>query len=330
MLSKLNGLLIKTYNKIISLKFINRNNKVSRRIRAMLYHNICFECKANFGNEHPDKCFFVIRSSQSELGFFGLYNYVIENMKYAVKKGWEPVVDWKFYPNDYIIDDQFVGKMNAWDFFFNPSSGILLDEVYKSKNVIMSSGKYFGGKIEDEKELQESNSMIKQYIVLNEEINSKIEREYHRLGMDLECVLGVKLRGTDFRETKPKYHTIAPTVQETIDIIHQKEIDWGQKYSKILVVTEDEIMYEQMKEIYGERVVSNDTIRYKTTHGKWLNEIFASSTNKLERMEEYLISVYLLAKCDAIIGPAVGATLAARKIKGEYERCYFSNLGSYK
>lgn len=117
MLSKLNGLLIKTYNKIISLKFINRNNKVSRRIRAMLYHNICFECKANFGTEHPDKCFFVIRSSQSELGFFGLYNYVIENMKYAVKKGWEPVVDWKFYPNDYIIDDQFVGKMNAWDFF---------------------------------------------------------------------------------------------------------------------------------------------------------------------------------------------------------------------
>ena len=81
--------------------------------------------------------------------------------------------------------------------------------------------------VEDEDALFESNRLIKKYIILNEETQRICDREYHRLEMDKFSVLGVKLRGTDFKETKPKGHTIAPDVECTVKVIEEKMAEWG-------------------------------------------------------------------------------------------------------
>lgn len=336
-MAKMNAILIKIYNFLIARRLVNRNNKICRRIRAVLYHNICHECTASFGKQNPGRRFYVIRSPKSDLGFFGLYNYVVDELKKAERINAEPVVDWQYYPNDYLLEDVYVGKVNAWEYFFLPMSGISLAEVYHSKNVIMSSGVNLGGgfsEVRDAEELLESSRLIAKYIQLNEKTKNLCEQEYQRLGMGRCRTLGVKCRGTDFRETRPHKHAICPDVKTTVDIISEKCKEWGE-FDKIFLATEDEIMFEQMKEIYSDKLLYNQTERFKTANGQWLNKTFDQSgrgrTYKYERMLEYFISVYLLSKCNALIAPMVGATLGAMRIRGsKYEQCYLIRLGSYE
>lgn len=333
-LEKINAVLIRIYNFLIARRFMNRNNKVCRRIRAALYHNICRKCTASFGMRNPDRVFYVIRSPKSELGFFGLYNYVVDELREAERLKAEPVVDWQYYPNDYLLEDTLVGRVNAWEYFFQPASGVSLSEVYRSKHVIMSSGEYIGtlSEVNDAERLMESSRLIRKYIRLNEKTKRLCEEEYKRMGMDHFRTLGVKCRGTDFRETRPHNHVICPDVEITSQIITDKCREWGE-FDKIFLATEDEIMFEQMKDIYSDRLLYNQTERFKTANGQWLNKTFDRSGRdrnyKYDRMLEYLISVYLLSMCDALIAPIVGATLGAMRIKGRYEQYYLIHLGNY-
>lgn len=100
------------------------------------------------------------------------------------------------------------------------------------------------------------------------------------------------------------------------------------------MATEDEIMFEQMKRIYSDKLIYNEAERFKTANGQWLNKLFDKSDDdegyKYERMLEYLLSVYLLSRCDALIAPIVGATLGAMRIKGEYKQFYLIHLGNYE
>lgn len=65
----INAIIIVLYNFFISRKFINKNNVFCRRIRQMLFHNICYECCASFGRKNRDRLFYVIRCPKDDLGF---------------------------------------------------------------------------------------------------------------------------------------------------------------------------------------------------------------------------------------------------------------------
>ena len=118
----------------------------------------------------------------------------------------------------------------------------------------------------------------------------------------------------------------------TAKVISEKSKEWGE-FDKIFLVTEDETMFEQMKDIYKDKLIYNQTQRFKTANGQWLNKTFDQAgkdkTYKYDRMLEYLISVYLLSMCDALIAPVVGATLGAMRIKGKYEHYHLIDLGNY-
>lgn len=64
-----NAYCIKIYNYIISRSWINMNNPFCRRMRKALFHNICHECRANFGKLNAERIFYVIRCPQEQLGF---------------------------------------------------------------------------------------------------------------------------------------------------------------------------------------------------------------------------------------------------------------------
>ena len=59
--------------------------------------------------------------------------YVIQQIGYAEKNNYIPVVDFKNYKTQYNIADE-----NAWECFFEQISNYSLDEVYQSKNVVLS------------------------------------------------------------------------------------------------------------------------------------------------------------------------------------------------
>ena len=71
------------------------------------------EKRVSYGNENPRKTFFVIRRNAPNAG---LYSFVLTNlgwMKYAVDKGYIPVVDMQSFYNTYLTHEQ-VGQVKAW------------------------------------------------------------------------------------------------------------------------------------------------------------------------------------------------------------------------
>lgn len=331
---RINGLVIRGYNRVISTRIINTNNKVCRRVRAMLFHNICFGCKASFGSRNPDRTFYVIRCSNEMLGLFGLFNYVIYNLKKAVELNAEPVVDWQYYPNYSISEDDKVGKENCWEYFWKQlTPEISLDEVYHSKNVIMCSGEYGGSLAEvlDEKELLRTNDLIHRYIHLNSETQQYVDRCRRELCMEGKRVLGVLGRGTDFAESKPSKHQIVANAEQLLQKMEEKQIEWGM-YDLIFVATEDKKILSALQERYGEKLIYNQKSFVEKTDGQWLNKLYDRrefSGKKKEKSLEYLGAIYLLAECDAFIGSVVGGTLGAMRLKGRYEEHYLFELGAY-
>lgn len=329
---KINAWIIKRYNFLMKNRLVNLNNKVSRRIREMFFHNICYECEACFGEKNPFRKFYVIRCPQSTLGFFGLYNYVVSHIKKAEEMGYEPIADWKYYPNSSVTTKYTFAKENAWDLYFEPMLDISLDEVYQSKYVWMSSGesKASLGEVRQEEELLKSKIIIEKYMRPSKRVKERFLKRYSEFGMDTEKIMGILCRGTDFTASKPQYHTICPSASQMIDIIEEKMKEWGY-YEHIFVATEDKNILSSLKQQYGDRLLVNQQTMIEYTGSKWLNEWYVSSgAEKCSNITlEYFVSILLLSECDALIAPLVGGTLGAMRIKGKYEKIYLTELGMY-
>lgn len=299
----------------------------------MLFHNICYECVATFGKQNASRKFYVIRCPQEEMGLFAIINYVVYHLKRAEDMGREPVVDWQFYPNKYFSEDNEVGKKNVWESFFEQTSKIELCEVYKSQDVLMSSGAWElpGNELDDENKILMNHDIIKKYIMLNPFTQKMLDGECQRIGIGQYSFIGVKCRGTDFVAAKPKGHSIVPDVDMTITTINDKIEQWG-GYDRIYLSTEDEQIQNKLKEYYGERLFYTDGTRFSLTSDKWLGSVYeemGEACTKEEDMRNYVLSTYLLAKCDALIAPAVGGTIGAVRIKGKYEHMHIFRLGLY-
>lgn len=328
----LRGLLIRLYNCLMTTKIINKNTPFFRRLRAVCFHNICFKCEAYFGKKNPDKIFYVIRCPQYDMGFFGVYNYIVNHMKIVDGTEMIPVVDWMYYPNSYITEDYEIGKVNAWEYYFQNYSVVSLEEVYQSQHVVMcrTDNQASLTEVYDEKELIHSNCIINKYMKLNKEVLDICNKWYSVLGMNSCKILGVKCRGTDFVSSKPTGHSICPDALATIEKIEEQEKEWG-SYDKIFVATEDKNIYQDLIYKYGDRLITNGTFYFENTGDKWLSDMFEDvSGTKRDRMTEYLVSTYLLAQCDALIAPIVGGTLGAMRMKGKYEKLYLFQLGLYE
>lgn len=334
-MSIINGVVIKIYNWLISTHIINRNNKICRRVRAAFFHNICHECKASFGDRNQDRVFYVIRCPNEMLGLFGLFNYVIYHLKKAELLNAEPVVDMQYYPNYCISEDDMVGKINCWEFFWKQvTPDVTLEEVYHSKNVIMGGGEYEGSldEVYYPDELFRTNQLIKKYIHLNDATEQYINTMYKELQMCNARVLGVLGRGTDFAESKPSYHSICANVDQIISKIEEKESEWG-NFDLIFLATEDKKILLRLKQKYGDRLIYNQKDFIDKVDGQWLNKLYDNTEyqgKKKEKCLEYLGAIYLLARCDALIASVVGGTLGAMRLKGHYDNCYLFNLGTYK
>ncbi|MBR6147706.1 MAG: hypothetical protein IKQ44_05010 [Lachnospiraceae bacterium] len=323
------GFIVKIYNLIISTKFINLNNRFCRRVRAALFHNICREHEAYFGPSNKERRFYVIRCPQDDMGLFAVINYIVYHLKIAENRGMEPVVDWKYYPNKYFSEDASIGKVNVWELFFEQTSEVKLDEVYKSKNVVMSSGDWDAAALaeaRDQEKLAESSRIYNKYIHLNEELKDVVEKEAYRIGYDHKRILAVKIRGTDFITAHPQDHSLVADTFTTIDVIKDKEEEWG-RFDGIYLSTEDSDILKQMKDCYGDRLYYTDTVTYERNDiGKgWLGDMIdLKDNNKIDAMKGYLISTYMLARADYLIAPCVGGTVGAMRIKGSYKGIYIS------
>lgn len=291
------------------------------------------ERKVSYGNENPEKTFFVIRRASCKVG---LFSSVMTNMglvDYAVKKGYIPVIDMQNASNTYLEPEQ-VGKMNAWDFYFNQPMGYGLEDIAASKNIILSNGLITKKNdypdmriVDDEKLLLRWREVFGKYFSINDALLEEFRTEKQKLFGE-NRVLGVLARGTDYINLKPKNHPIQPTaiqiVGKAAEVMEQYQCTY------IFLATEDQSIFHTVKEQFGDKLLAMETTRYTTSGSQNINDMCSGrEADRYLKGKEYLLSVWLLSQCNCLVAGNVGGTHGALLMSPGYEYSYVFDLGLY-
>ncbi|MBR0290229.1 MAG: hypothetical protein IJQ82_14740, partial [Selenomonadaceae bacterium] len=78
----------------------------------------------------------IIRRLPDTTGLLARYRMVMGHVRYALSKGWLPVVDMQNYANPYLAPEK-LGKENSWEYYFEQPLRIGLEEAYNGENVVL-------------------------------------------------------------------------------------------------------------------------------------------------------------------------------------------------
>lgn len=289
--------------------------------------------EAEYGEKNPDKTFYVLsKPIRKRDGMYSTMILFLEQLMVIEKNGYIPVVDMKNYASQYLEEDK-KGIENAWEYYYEPLSEYSLEEVYQSKNVILGYDRACYTEDYDKKyDCKALEYIYEKYIHLNEKLKAAVENEYTRIIKEkakADRVLGVVYRGTDIAKLKLAHHSISPSVDEMIQLIHEYKDKWGCEW--IYICTEDEKALKSFKAEFKDRLLCTDQKRYADTGDKWLADL--SHDRKNDRYLngfEYIITIELLGKCDSFLAGICSASVCNLMMKGSrYSGIYMVDKGAY-
>ena len=159
-----------------------------------LYKKINNSALISFGKLNKNKYFYVIKRSPGA-GMFSNLTFVMNHLLIAHNHNLIPVIDMENFPTIYNEKKKIDGTYNSWEYFFNPVSKYTLDEVYKSKNVFITSNRFlqiFTHNIYDQKFKQ-----IRNKININNFI-SLMNKNFYKLFFQKNCNKVLNIINTKF------------------------------------------------------------------------------------------------------------------------------------
>ena len=212
--------LIKTESKKKDFKIINSINSIKLKVY-------------NFGNLNPDKIFYVIKRSPGA-GLFSNVAFVLNHLIIAYKNNYLPFVDMERNPTIYNEKIKINKTFNAWEYYFENLNKHTPDEIYKSRNVIITENvfdKTF------EKWISKNPEIVK---ILNKKIKFKkniyfLFNFFKRKLFDKKKILGVHFRGTSYKSSPG--HPLPATKKQMFNMVNY--IFSKEKIDKIFLSTEE-------------------------------------------------------------------------------------------
>ena len=246
----------------------------------------------SFGVNNPNKIFYVIRRSPGA-GFFSNLTYVLGHLKIAENHKLIPVVDMENFPTIYNEKKSIHKSKNSWEYYFEQVSNYDLKEIYKSKNVILTSN-IFENHVPTDMSLNNIfKKTINKYIKIKKNIKNEIIFFKKKYFMGSKKILGVHFRGTTYKTARGHAFPLPKnTMKKNIDVLIKKF-----NYEKIFVVTEEKEYLKFLKKHYGNKIISLNVFRSSNQdafkHYPRLNHRY-----RLGR--EIMIEALLLSLCDGI------------------------------
>lgn len=284
------------------------------------------EKRISCGEKNPDVTFYVIRPyyflEPNEYIFQNIpnlltqYYYNLQKLSYAVESGYTPVVDWKNYGKMPHSEDKPIhGTTNAWEYYWNQPSDYTLEEVYQSKNVILSTqniGQF--GYIPNcsmapplgqyAKRLADLCPRYAKLFSFNDATQAYIDRAYDRLLKGKDRVLGVIVRGSSYGMTGTVYksHPRQLSTEELIQCVHRYLDAWNLEY--VFFANETQELIDRMKEAFQEKLIylprlRDNVDRLKNPEEK--NPMYAPG-QKYQTNLDYITEIALLARCTSLLG----------------------------
>lgn len=268
---------------------------------------------------------------------------------FAELMGYTPVIDMQYVPNLYLEEEQ-IGKVNSYDYFYRQPAGMTAEEAYKSRDVFIVNRldcpynfslrqklAYKKATAVNDWVYGENRAkhfalykrLYDTYFVPSDEAGAFVDARWNELVKPGERTLGLLCRGTDYFAKHPYRHQIQPTaemiIEKTDALLAEHPVD------KIFVATEDEDILAKLCAHYAEKVVYIDCPRLTAKEGQSVAEGFAEQKvdKKLNGLY-YFASIACLSRCDHLIAGKTMATQFIRTMRDtDFETEFYWNLGRY-
>lgn len=256
----------------------------------------------SFGTLNKNITFYVIRRSPGT-GLFSNLTFVLNHLQICKKFGFTPIVDMQNFNTIYNEEIKIKKTFNSWEYFFEPLNKYTLEEVYKSKNVIITSDifyHFFSYSINLNIEL---TKLLQTEIKIKKTLYKTFERLCKKFSN--KKILGVHFRGTSYKSTAG--HPFPATEKQMYFIINS--IMKKNKVDHIFLVTEELRYLDYLKKKFPNKITYLNTC-YRSNK----NDAFKIYPRKLHRYKlgrEAVIEALLLSKCDYLIHLSSNITSAA-------------------
>ncbi len=279
--------------------------------------------------------YYIIRRNVLNTGLFALYKIFGEHIRYALSKGWLPVVDMQHYPNAYLAPEK-LGKENAWEYFFEQPLRIGLQQAYGGENIVFSGVEVNPQLYESMALFENRDNVLTEWRMLVKlgllKVKPVLVAEALSVRQKLfapnEKVLGVHLRGTDYAQMRPYGHPIQPPIEYVISIIVDKLREWN--CTKIFLATEDKNITQIFKGVFKNFCVTFDKAFLDYKAGQWISgQRIDRPNDHFLQGKEYLTEIILLSTCNSFIASRCSGSVGVMMFADKFEHTYFFNLGRY-
>ena len=298
------------------------------------------ERQMSFGNKNPEIYFFILRAHWQEKsnGFYNFFNRAVRTYHYARRNGYEFLIDMKNYYTEYAGTENY-GKCNIWEMYYEQPSSYSLEEAYGSENVILSK---FGtewdreriGDIFSEDKAKylphvELGRLYADFFCASSVLAERVRNEKERLGWKKKRILGVLMRGTDFKSC-PSRHPVTHPVNDVINDVWRK-IE-SKCYDLVYLATEDGEFLKIFSERMGNKLIYSEQYRTDRYDMPLMKIKFPRENDGYLRGLEYCAVIEMLSICDGIVANCMcGGTMAALvRNQGKYKDILVYDDGFYK
>lgn len=296
----------------------------------LMLYTFCFSHIMHFGNKYPDKKFFIIDGSFRIEGIFGIQDKVFTMARYAISKGYIPVVIILSSDNNMYSDG--LGD-DIWSKFMNQPCGYNRLDISEAQNVYISPN---ANCLTVMRHIFREDTTPDITMDTDKHLFNKAIEDYISSRLDImpdpAMTLGVLIRGTDYSKTHLPGHAIHADVSEMVEKI--KEIEEEHPYKNIYLATEDAEVLSNMKDIYGDRLIYTDQERFNIKPGELLINLHGKETKEKGKGfrlgAEYLLTLRLLSMCESLVasGHCGGTSEAIRENSGKYRFTYIFEKGN--
>ena len=249
----------------------------------------------SLGSLNPDKIFYVIQRSPGR-GMFSNVTFVVNHIKVAKDYGFIPIVDMQNFTTLYNEKNKICKTENAWEYYFEQTSNYSLEEVYKSKNVILIEDIFYktAGFFYSVNESEELKKIFDKYIVLNKS-KLKLASYLKKKLFQNKKILGVHFRGTGYKLGRQPHPATIKQMKNKI-----KKIISTDKYEKIFLVTEDLYNFNGIINEFQNKVIYlKNSIREKDSNTAF--DTYPRTRHRYKLGRDILIETCLLSHCDGYL-----------------------------
>lgn len=287
------------------------------------------------------KAVYFIEEDNKDLGFCAMYRAWLEYIYLADVCGLIPVIRAGRH-FAYREDSMVNGTRNAFEYYFKQPAPVGVGAAGRKRNVLQScvfhremvelvlTGKcaHYGY---TKRYMHEMARIIRKYISFNAQTQQYMDDGIEKMGIRDAKVLGVHIRGTDFRakyDNHPVYVTEEDCFWEVDRLLQESA------YEKIFVATDDARILKNFLIKYGEKMCFYEDVERSSK-----NRSVAFSKNS-RRQHKYLLGLevirdmYTLSKCAGLVAGisqvAICAQIHKLADRQQYEDIRIIDKGIYQ